>query len=463
MGRAPMNSVPAKAMPQALAAPYMRILEALCAAGDFQTVGKQVLAEISRVTGCEAVGLRVHDGRDDYPYFTYLGFDDSFIAIENSLCLRKPESKLVRDTSGRAALACVCGAVIRGEVDPKLPFFTAAGSFWTNSTKDLVASGALDLSNVRGTCVARGYESVALVPLRGGGGGIVGLLQANSRQRGRFGPEVLDFLERVGRLAGHAIEEFWRREQLARMTREFEDRQRRAEALVAVGEMASTLAHEVKNPLAGMMLSATRLRKLLRGDEQREPIAEHLCASVNALNDTVGRITKMVAGGPRLERGLVQVGEVLESAIYLVAPRAEAHGVHVVRDMAEGLPPVSADAGLLRQAFLNLLVNALEAMPSSGTLRVRTGVAAGGRVEAVVADTGPGIGAEVAGQLFKPFVTTKPNGTGLGLAIVRRIVELHAGTVALRPAAGGGTEAVVSLPAAPEGGSPAAPGKQGSP
>jgi len=446
-----------KAVPQALAAPYIRILETLCAAGDFQAVGKELLAEISRVTGCEAVGLRVHDGKDDYPYFAYLGFDDSFLAIENSLCVKKPESKLVRDPSGRAALACVCGAVIRGEVDPKLPFFTAAGSFWTNSTKDLVASGALDLSNVRGTCVARGYESVALVPLRGGGR-IVGLLQANSRQRGRFGPELLDFLERVGRLAGHAVEEFWRREQLARMTREFEDRQRRAEALVAAGEMASTLAHEVKNPLAGMMLSVTRLRKLLRDNEKLAPIAEHLCASVNALNDTVGRVTRMVAGGLRLERASVQVGDVLESALYLLAPRAEAHGVRIIRDLAEGLPPVSADAGLLRQAFLNLLANALEAMPGPGRLRVRTG-AGGGRVEAVIADSGPGISAEIAEKLFRPFVTTKPDGTGLGLAIVRRIVELHEGTVALRPAAGGGTEAVVSLPARREEGGPAAPGR----
>ena len=112
-------------------------------------------------------------------------------------------------------------------------------------------------------------------------------------------------------------------------------------------------------------------------------------------------------------------------------------------------PPVSADPHYLMRAFLNLLVNALDVMPTGGILSLETACSGDGNVRVTIGDTGPGVEREEAQALFKPFETSKPGGTGLGLGIVRRIVEIHSGAVTLRPGKGGGTEAVVTLPAAP--------------
>ena len=448
-------------LPAALLSPYLRILEALLdgsgAGDDFHSAAKTLLGEISTATGCEAVGLRVHDRRDDYPYFVFDGFDESFVEKESRLCHRDAAGAVERTLGGRSVLECVCGAVLRGQADPVLPFFTPGGSFWTNSTTDLVAGGELAGAglDVRGTCMERGYESVALVPLRrpvgkhgAPGGRTVGLLQANSRRRGRFTPEIVGFLERVASHAAAAVEAAWRREEFEQLTKEFEERRRGVETAVALGEMAAELAHELKNPLAGMMLSATRLRKSLVGmeDEARlVAIADHLVSSINTMSDTVSRI----GGGtrePRLDRREANLNEVLESATALVAPRASEQGVTVIRNVQEDLPPVSADAHFLTRAFLNLLTNALDAMPSGGILYLGSKAPGDGSVRIAIGDTGPGIAPEEAELLFRPFQSAKPGGTGLGLGIVRRIVELHSGSVSLGPREGGGAEAVVTLP-----------------
>lgn len=426
---------------------YTKILESLCGVEDLTEAATDLVELISDLTCCEAVALRVHDRKDDYPYLVQKGFEEGFLEKENLLCRVDDRGRAVRDENGRAELECMCGLVLGGRTDPGRPFFTEAGSFWTNSTTELLASTSNETRGTvtRNTCNIWGYESVALVPVPGGGE-IVGLLQANSRERGRFDRSMIDFLEKVCRRVGPAIERCWCSEELRRLEKEFEESRRGSETMVALGEMAATLAHEVKNPLAGMMLSATRLRKALRGDEKLEPLVEHLCSSINTLSETVVRATDSVRG-PKIERSEIGLNELLESAVSLVAPAASAKGVRIIREFDPDLPRLLGDASFLRRAFLNLLLNGLEAMPLSGSLRAETRKAEDREVEVIIADTGPGIDPVDADKVFDPFFSKKPGGTGLGLGIVRRIVELHSGTVSLRPGAAGGTEAVVRLPA----------------
>jgi signal transduction histidine kinase len=442
-------------LPEELKYPYLRIMEALLGAEAFGSAAKMMLGAISTATGCEGVGLRLHDRRDEYPYLVFHGFDESFVERENRLCRTDETGSVERTREGRPVLECVCGAVLRGQADPSLPFFTPAGSFWTNSTSELVAGEALVKAGLdtRGTCFEGGYESVALVPMRTQDG-IVGLIQANSRERNRFTPKVLGFLEKIGRHAARVVESAWRREELVRLTAEFDERRARIETGVALGEMAAELVHELKNPLAGMMLSATRLRKALvniEGQGKLVAIADHLISSANALNETVSRIGGTMRQ-PKPERREADLNEVLESAAGLVAPRTAEQGVTVVRNMQDDLPPVSADAHFLTRAFLNLIVNALDVMPSEGTLYLGSTASDDSTVRITIGDTGPGVAPEEAESLFKPFQSAKPGGTGLGLGIVRRIVELHSGSVSLGPREGGGAEAVVTLPVAREGG-----------
>ena len=148
-------------------------------------------------SGCEAVGIRLRQG-DDFPYFETRGFSPEFVVAENSLCVCDIDDELLRDGDGNPVLECMCGNVLQGRTDPKLPFFTEQGSFWTNSTTDLLASTSEEdrKGRTRNRCHGEGYESVALIPLRSGGE-TFGLLQFNDPQRGRFSPEMVQLFERL--------------------------------------------------------------------------------------------------------------------------------------------------------------------------------------------------------------------------------------------------------------------------
>ncbi len=159
------------------------------------------MAEVTRLlkewSGCEAVGVRLRQG-EDFPYCEANGFPAEFVQSENSLCARDQAGRLRRDSQGHPVLECMCGNVIRGRFNPDLPFFTPGGSFWTNSTTELLASTSDRdrQARTRNRCHGEGFESVALVPLRSGHQAL-GLLQFNDRHRGKFTPAMIQLLERL--------------------------------------------------------------------------------------------------------------------------------------------------------------------------------------------------------------------------------------------------------------------------
>ena len=144
---------------------------------------------------CEAVGVRLQDG-DDFPYYETRGFPARFVQAENSLCTPDECGKPLRDGQGYPILECMCGNVLRGRFNADLPFFTPKGSFWTNSTSELLAttSDGDRQARTRNRCNGEGYESVALFALRHGAK-VLGLLQVNDHRRDRFTPETIAFLE----------------------------------------------------------------------------------------------------------------------------------------------------------------------------------------------------------------------------------------------------------------------------
>jgi PAS domain S-box-containing protein len=162
-----------------------------------QELMKLVAVFLRDWSGCEAVGIRLQEG-EDFPYFETSGFPEEFVLAESKLCSLNELGEPIRDSRGRVYLECMCGNIISSRFDPSRPFFTKHGSFWTNSTTDLLASttNADRLAKTRNRCNTAGYESVALVPLRAGGQ-TFGLLQFNSKQRGGFTPEKISLLERL--------------------------------------------------------------------------------------------------------------------------------------------------------------------------------------------------------------------------------------------------------------------------
>jgi len=155
---------------------------------------KQVLAEILEeiytLSGCQSVGIRLQDN-EDYPYYIHEGFPDFFILKENSLHARDEEGKPLFDEKGNPLLECMCGNILEGRFDPKRPYFTENGSFWTNSTTQLLDTVTEEsLGRTRNMCNYSGYESVALIPMRVGDK-TLGLIQIDDPRENMFTSETI--------------------------------------------------------------------------------------------------------------------------------------------------------------------------------------------------------------------------------------------------------------------------------
>ncbi len=221
----------------------------------------------------------------------------------------------------------------------------------------------------------------------------------------------------------------------------------RAERLAAVGTMAAGLAHEVRNPLNSALLQLTLLeRRVKKGDSQTAVLGIS-----QIVRDEIQRLERMVRdflafAQPRpVEPRAMGMNDLVRSVMLLVAPEAEVGRVDTVTELDPTLPEVWGDAERLRQVLLNLVRNALEAMPRGGRLVVRSRPGQGATAEVDVEDTGTGFAEDI--PVFDAFFTTKEKGTGLGLAIVHRIITDHGGSIRVRSGAGG-TCFSITLPTA---------------
>ena len=229
-----------------------------------------------------------------------------------------------------------------------------------------------------------------------------------------------------------------------------------AQREAAWGEVARRLAHEIKNPLTPIRLSAERMRhKLLPSMNEKDAQlldrgTETIVQQVEAMKEMVNAFSDY-ARAPRFEMARVNLNQLLTEVTDLYRAQATGRGVALKVSLDPSLSSVSADPGRLRQLLHNLLTNAVEALEGQpgGEISVTTRLGAGGAEEVAeisVEDNGPGFQRELIGQVFDPYVTTKARGTGLGLAIVRKIVEEHGGHVEADNRAQGGARVRIELP-----------------
>ncbi len=212
----------------------------------------------------------------------------------------------------------------------------------------------------------------------------------------------------------------------------------RADRLASLGEMAAGIAHEIKNPLAGIYGAAQVLaREFPEGDVKRE-IVEEMMSLIKRLDNTIrdmlnfSRYTE-----PRFAKG--NINDVIEKVLFLIQQIREGKRAKIVRDFDPAMPEIEMDAEQIKQVFLNLALNALQADPDGCTLTIRTYSDVPPEIEdlkhhsrfvmVTVSDDGPGIPADKLGKIFQPFFTTKETGTGLGLSMTRKILDMHDGWI----------------------------------
>jgi two-component system sensor kinase FixL len=214
-------------------------------------------------------------------------------------------------------------------------------------------------------------------------------------------------------------------------------------AMARLGEMAAVIAHEVKNPLAGIRGAIQVIGSRLPADSREAAVTKDIIGRIDALNALMKDML-LFARPPQPKKTPVDVGQLIVTTASLLSQDPEAGGVQV--EVAGSAQPLMADPDLLKIVFVNLLVNAAHAMQGHGTIRVSLGVA-DGRCRLVLTDSGPGIPVDVRQQIFTPFFTTKARGTGLGLPTARRLIEAHGGTISIECPEAGGTAVSIELPA----------------
>lgn len=223
-----------------------------------------------------------------------------------------------------------------------------------------------------------------------------------------------------------------------------EEQLRRAEKLSTLGEMAAVLAHEIRNPLGSIRGTAEILRDDYPPGNPKHEFIEIQIKETERLNHVVEDFLRMARQQPG-ERQECSLSDELETIITLVSGDARQRGVRLVLEESSGKAVVRADGEKLRQAFLNITLNALQATPAGGSVTISTGSSAAG-YEIRFSDTGSGIDAAALGKIFEPFFTTKVDGTGLGLAVTKKIIESHGGQLTVASEAGMGTTVTVKLP-----------------
>ncbi|MBI5069314.1 MAG: GAF domain-containing protein [Deltaproteobacteria bacterium] len=270
---------------------------------------------------------------------------------------------------------------------------------------------------------------------------VLGVLVLARRRPEPFGDGEVSLLSAIGAQLGVAAENARAAAELARTQAQLVQRER----LAALGELAAVVAHEVRNPLGVIFNSLGALRRQVRSDGDAPMLLQIVGEEADRLNRMVGDLLDFARPSkPSIRPEPIPnlLDQVLASAL---ATAGGAPGVTVVREVDEGLPSVPVDGRQLRQALLNVVQNAIQAMPGGGILTVRAR-REGHQLCLELADTGPGVPPHLRQKVFEPFFTTRATGTGLGLAVVRRVAADHRGTASVDNGPGGGAVFSLRLP-----------------
>ena len=224
----------------------------------------------------------------------------------------------------------------------------------------------------------------------------------------------------------------------------------RIDRLTTLGEVSAGIAHEIRNPLAGIKTSAQVLEESFSLNDPRSQLVQRIVKEIDRSNELLKKFFKFAKPGkPKQE--FISLHPLIEGVYILLTSKMSKKGIEFVREYSEILPDIYVDENQLEQVIMNLFLNAMDAIRADGKIIVKTELSEldGNRDECVnmeIGDTGCGIKDENLEKIFNPFYTTKPDGVGLGLSISSRLIEENGGVIKAESAFGVGTKIIIELP-----------------
>jgi len=273
---------------------------------------------------------------------------------------------------------------------------------------------------------------------------LVGILNlGNKLSEDMYTSEDLRLLTTISNQAAIAIENA----QLSTNMRVLEKNILHSDKLSALGTVASSITHEIKNPLASIKTFCQLMALKFENPEFRERFNNIVPSEIDRIENIVGQLLNF-SKSSNIKYSESNVNNIIDNLLELLQYEAYKYDINIVKQY-KNIPPIMADEEQLKQVFMNLVLNAIQAMPNGGKLEISTDKISNKGIEYIsvtIKDTGIGISEEFMKKIFKPFNTTKPNGTGLGLSIINRIVKEHNGTIEVNSELNKGTTFVVKLP-----------------
>lgn len=436
----------------------IKILKLLTAPYSGAETVEKLLKIIRDFTQIDAVAIRLQDGAD-YPYFVYNGFSEDFIIQENFLCQVDSEGCPHLQPDGKPVLSCMCGCVIRGHTDSALPCFTDRGSFWTNSTTELLEGNHIDLPihDTRNVCNIEGYESVAIIPLKINDDEIIGSLQLNDRRKNIFSKLYIEFLEELALSIAVAVKRSWQEDRI-----KYLEIAKTKDLLESSRLLNAGIAHELRTPMQAIFNSLELIALELENDCELQAryltdgeVDDFECPKRKLVNSLVDD------GISRAEYSIKVLNSLSEYS--KIATSEETHLINVVpeletiirtlrfTDSFKGLEQdrfrvdsylesdcsVQMDKVDFSQLFINLCRNASEAIVSEDPcIIIEVRAKDQSTAEIKVVDNGRGIDPSLGDRIFEPYFSTKENpegyNQGLGLAMVRDIVAAYGGKISYK-------------------------------
>jgi signal transduction histidine kinase len=369
-----------------------------------------------------------------------------FDADRSSLAQMTSEGFLVTHSWARPGYELTTG--LREQALPWVAAKYRRGETFVFSSLDELPPEAAEERRVLARIGLKAHVSVPLMV----SGTVIGALAIGCIRHSRpWSPQVLQRLRLMGMVFGNALARKRAVQEYMQLSRALTH----AGRVAAMGQLASSFAHEINQPLGASLTNAQTALRLLNAPQpdlaEVRAALEDIAADNRRAGDIVRELRRFLRKHePNLSK--VAVRELLEAVVRFVSPEARAKEVDVAIDTADGLPDVMADRVQIQQVLVNLLLNAFDALAAmpAGQRRVviAAAAAAPGRVAISVSDCGAGVPEALRAQLFEPFVTTKPDGLGIGLAIAQTIVTAHSGRLEYREGADGGAVFAFSLAAA---------------